>query len=67
VSDRKPCRNPVCDQSVSMNGGMDFCFNCSAMLVRDAAELAIDLSKVLRLEAEFRAWCLDHGQPDPHD
>ena len=63
----KPCLNIVCDNTVSDASGMDFCFTCSAALLRARDELYGDIDKVLSLEAQFVRYCEEHGLPHPHE
>lgn len=65
AEERKPCANPDCGNDVGSQ--MDFCFTCNNELRSDADKLAEDLDKLLALEAEFVAFCIEHGLPHPHE
>lgn len=60
-----PCVNASCENTVSDRMESGFCFTCLSRLQRESSELADDLDKVLRLAAEFDAYCAEHGLPDP--
>lgn len=56
-----------CGNSISPNNPAEFCYVCSSALAHEEKELEKELGAFLTLEAQFFAWCLDHGQPSPHD
>lgn len=65
--ERRVCATYDCDNTVAASLPSGFCFTCMSGLARDERELASDLDKVLRLEAEFVAYCEEHGLPNPHE
>lgn len=65
--DRRDCASFDCDNTVGKNLPSGFCFTCMSQIARDERELANDLAKVLRLEAEFVDYCREHGLPNPHE
>jgi len=66
AEDRRPCRNPDCDETIAANLKSDFCFGCTSQLHLQSAELLGDIDRTLALEAEFIKWCADNGHPHPH-
>lgn len=60
------CETFDCDNQIFMDD-CRFCGSCNASVIRDVKELERELDRHMGLAAEFDAWCIAHGLPDPHD
>ena len=67
MQEPRPCRNILCGENVLAGSKNEFCFRCQAELAKMRAELDRLSGVWLPLEAEFVAWCREHGKPHPHE
>lgn len=67
MGEQRVCEAFDCVNPIALTNPTGFCYACSSSLAHSANELEKDLDKVLRLEAEFVAWCVANGHPNPHD
>lgn len=63
----RECAAAGCEAQISDASTSGFCFTCMGDLQRDMNELSEELAKLLRLEAEFVAFCQAKGLPHPHE